>query len=390
MSFRLPAPDSGTVARSSLSLIDSLPTGEQETAPVIVANGADPGPTVWVTGSIHGDEVTALAVCQDIVHADLVDDLAGRLVVIPTLNPAGLRRTRRTSYYDDDEDPNRLFPDSTYVQSDSAPEDTVEGPRPPSQQEIVCRRIFDCFADDADALLDIHTAFIDSHPFLIQDRVLYDRGLRDRATARDLAEDTTSLAASMGLPVVFEYPPAEYLAEELHRSASGSALNAAGIPALTVELGSHSVVDDQLHAQGVAAVYRAMEHLGMLSDAPTAFPPPFETVPTPVEAPMDGQVRRYVGPHVPVDETGIIRHEAAPGDVVATGETVARVVSPTGNPSTATSIPAEHDSWVLARTTGVAGYEHTAVTWLAIEDDSSPIGTPPESGEPAGSSAKEK
>lgn len=388
MSLSLSDPDPGTVARSSLSLIDSLPTGEQETAPVIVANGTEPGPTLWVTGSIHGDEVTALAVCQDIVHADLVDDLAGRLVVIPTLNPAGLRRTRRSSYYDD-EDPNRLFPDIAYVQSDAAPGDTVEGPRPPSQQEVVCRRIFDCFADDADALLDIHTAFVDSHPFVIQDRVLYDRGLRDRATARDLAEDTTTLAAAMGLPVVFEYPPAEYLAEELHRSTSGAALNAAGIPALTVELGSHSVVDDQLHAQGVAAVYRAMDHLGLLSDAPTAFPPAFDTVPSPVDAPMDGQVRRYVGPHVPTEETGIIRHETAPGDVVSAGDRIARVVSPAGDPSTATAIPAEHDSWVLARTTGVAGYEHTAVTWLAIEDDSPPIGTAPEDEGAAVSSPEE-
>lgn len=375
MSLSLPDPAPGTIARASLSLIDSLPTGEPESVPVVVANGAEPGPTLWVTGSIHGNEVTALAVCQDIAHEGLVDELAGRLVVIPMLNPAGVRRTRRTSYYDD-EDPNRLFPDIEYVQSDANPADIIEGPRPPTQQQLLCRRIFDCFADDADALLDIHTAFVDSHPFVIQDRVLYDRGLRDQSAAVELADATTSLAAALGLPVVFDYPPDEYLAEELHRSASGSALNAAGIPALTVELGSHSVVDDQLQIQGVAAVYRAMEQLGMVSDAATASPLTLDAFPSPIDAPIDGQLRRYVGPHVPAGETGIIRHEVAPGDVVSSGEAIARVVSPSGDPGTATPLSVAHDSWMLGRTTGVAGYEHTPVAWLAIEDDTPPVGRP--------------
>ena len=375
MTLSLPDTDPGTVTRGTLDVIARLPTGTPEQIPVVVATGQQDGPTLWVTGSLHGDEVTGMAVCQDIVHEGLPDQLAGRVVSLPTLNPAGLRRTARQSYYDD-EDPNRKFPDVEYVTGDADPADTVDGPRPPSQQELVCRRLFDLFATDADALLDMHTATVDSHPFVIQDRVLYGRGLRDREAAVALAADLDDLASAVGLPVVFEYPPEEYLDEGLHRSSSGSALNQAGIPALTVELGTHSVVDDVLHTQGVAAAYRAMEHLGMVADAAAAFPDGLGSLPEPIEPPVAGQVRRYVGPYVPPGEAGIVRHEVGAGDIVTAGDVVARVVDPNGDPATERVLTADHDGWVLSRTQGITAYEHTPVTWLAVEDEGDPVGTP--------------
>jgi len=375
VTLSLPEADPGTVTRGALDVVDRLPTGAPEQLPVVVADGRQDGPTLWVTGSLHGDEVTGMAVCQDIVHGGLPDRLAGRVVAIPTLNPAGLRRTTRSSYYDD-EDPNRKFPDVEYVAGDADPADTVDGSRPPSQQELVCRRLFDLFAADADALLDMHTATVDSHPFVIRDRVLYGRGLRGREAAVALAGELDDLASAVGLPVVLEYPPEEYLDEGLHRSSSGSALNQAGIPALTVELGTHSVVDDTLHAQGVAAAYRAMEHLGMVADAAAAFPDDLGSLPEPIEPPVAGQVRRYVGPYVPPGEAGIVRHEVGAGDAVTAGDVVARIVDPTGDPATERVLTADHDGWVLSRTQGVAAYEHTPVTWLAVEDEGEPVGRP--------------
>jgi Predicted deacylase len=375
MTPTVPDPEPGAVARGWLDVVDHLPTGSPERIPAVVANGECEGPTLWVTGSLHGDEVTGMAVCQDIVHAELPGRLAGRVVSLPNLNPAGLRRTDRRSYYDD-EDPNRLFPDVAYAAGDAAPADTVDGPRPPTQQQLVCRRLFDLFADDADALLDMHTATVDSHPFVIQDRVLYGRGLRDRAAALALAADLGELASAAGLPAVFEYPPGEYLDEGLHRSTSGAALNQAGIPALTVELGTHSVVDHRLHRQGVAVACRVMAHLGMVGDAADAVPDPMDPLPAPIEAPAPGQHRRHVGPRARPGEAGIVRHEVTAGDVVAEGDVVARIVDPTGDPASERVLRADHDGWVLCRTAGVAAYEHTPVTWLAIEDEGQPVGTP--------------
>jgi len=373
----VPDPEPGAVARGWLDIIDHLPTGAPERIPALVANGEREGPTLWVTGSLHGDEVTGMAVCQDIVHAELPGRLAGRVVSLPNLNPAGLRRSTRRSYYDD-EDPNRQFPDVAYATADADPGDTVDGPRPPSQQELVCRRLFNLFADDADALLDMHTATVDSHPFVIQDRVLFGRGRRDRAAALELAGALDDLAAATGLPTVFEYPPGEYLDEGLHRSTSGSALNQAGIPALTVELGTHSVVDERLHGQGVAAACRAMAHLGMVADAADAVPERLGSLPAPIPAPVPGQHRRHVGPRARPGEAGIVRHEVTAGDVVAEGDVVARVLDPTGDPASERLLRADQDGWVLCRMPGVAAYEHTPVTWLAVADDGPRVGSPEE------------
>ncbi|MFT4931603.1 MAG: putative deacylase, partial [Natronomonas sp.] len=164
----------GELARGYLDVTD-LPTGTPERLPVIIAEGEGEGPTLWVTAAIHGDEVTGMAAALDVMDEQLPEELAGTVVCVPTLNPAGLRRTTRTSYYHD-EDPNRHFPDAD-----------AESTRPPKVQKLIDERVYDRFADSADALLDLHTATVGSMPFVIRDRVLYgDR--RDEDEANELAE----------------------------------------------------------------------------------------------------------------------------------------------------------------------------------------------------------
>lgn len=375
MTLTLPDPEPGAVARDTIEVVERLPTGEPESLPCIVVNGTEDGPTLWVTGSIHGNEVTGLAVCQDIVHDRLAERLAGRLVSIPNLNPAGLRRNWRQSYYDGD-DPNRKFPDVEYVTQDADPGETVDGPRPPGQQTIICRRLFDCFSEDADALLDMHTASAGAHPFVIRDRVLYGRGLRGESAARELAADLEAFAGAFGLPVVFEYGVEEYLDQSLQCSTSGSALNQAGIPAVTVELGQHNVVEEQWRRQGVAGTYRVLEHLGMVDDAATRAPNDIGEFPDPVDAPLSGQTRRYVGPHAPPTNGGIVRHKVAAGDVVAAGDTVARVVPPDGDPDQEVELTIDHDGWVTHRYPGATAYENAPVASVAVSDDNDVVGTP--------------
>ena len=116
--------DPGELARGYLPVTD-LPTGGTEVLPVVLANGETDGPTAWVTAGVHGDEQTGVAAAQDVMHESLPGELAGAVVCVPVLNPAGLRRTTRTSYYHDD-DPNRFFPDPDRDPS-----------RPPRVQEVV-------------------------------------------------------------------------------------------------------------------------------------------------------------------------------------------------------------------------------------------------------------
>ncbi|WP_440007555.1 succinylglutamate desuccinylase/aspartoacylase family protein [Halomicrococcus sp. SG-WS-1] len=344
----------GELATGWLDVTD-LPTGTPERLPVLVAEGEDDGPTLWITAAIHGDEVTAMATAQDAVDEDLAERLRGTVVCLPNLNPAGLRRNARTSYYHGD-DPNRYFPDPD-----------ADGSRPPRVQELIDERIFEAFADSADALIDLHTAQVGSVPFVIRDRVLYGevsgtadgderRAERDEDEARDLADQLDRLADAFDFPVVNEYAAEEYTERNLQRSTAGAALNNAGIPAFTVELGSHSVVEEDARALGVTGLRNAMCELGMLDGDPE---------PTGLDAPVDFPVKRAVHPHV--DAAGVVRHRVAAGDVIEAGEVVADVVTPHGERQA--TVESEHDGYVLGRFEGVAAYENDPVASLAVRDE---------------------
>ncbi|GAB3412606.1 hypothetical protein GCM10027435_05510 [Haloparvum alkalitolerans] len=372
----------GELARGWLDVTD-LPTGGAERLPILIANGVDDGPTLWLTGGVHGDEATGVAVAQDAMREDLPERLAGAVVCVPVVSPAGLRRNARHTYYGDD-DPNRHFPDAERDAS-----------RPPEVQERIDRRLYEAIVgepapggddgeaenddegtetgDDlavdaspkvaADALIDLHTAGVGSVPFTIRDRVLYGER-RTEAEAEALAADLDRLADAFGFPVLTEYPAEEYLDQRLQRSTAGAALNTGGVPAITVELGAHSVVEEDTRAAGVAGVYAVAAEFGLLdaADVPDDLPAPGEGIP---DAPVDFPVRRFRGPRT--ETAGLLRHRVAAGDAVEAGDTVADVVSPTGEPRAEATV--DRDGYVLGRAEGLAAYEGDAVASLAVRDD---------------------
>ena len=334
----------GELARGHLEVTD-LPTGTPERLPVVIAEGEREGPTLWIIAGIHGNEHNGVAAAQDVMDEELPGRLRGTVVCLPLLNPAGLRRSARTSYYHDD-DPNRYFPDPT---SDSV--------RPPKVQELIDERLYEAFVDSADALLDLHTAHVGSVPFVIRDRVLFGEE-RSEEEAEELAEDLAALVEATGLPVVNEYPAEEYTEQSLQRSTAGAALNAAGIPACTLELGSHSVVEEDNRALGVRAVYGVMSELEMVDEVPADV-----AVESP-ESPVEFPVRRYRGPRT--DSAGIVRHRVEPGEAVSEGEVVADVVTPHGERVAA--VESEYEGYVLGRS-GVTAYENDPVASMAIRDE---------------------
>ena len=336
----------GELARGHLELTD-LPTGVPEKLPVVVANGEDDGPTLWLTGGVHGDEATGVAVTQDTMREDLPQRLSGAVVAVPVVNPAGLRRNARTSYYGDD-DPNRKFPDP---ESDSS--------TPAEVQERIDQRLYDTIVDSADALIDNHTAGVNSFPFVIRDRVLYGERRTERE-AESLAIELEALVEATGLPILTEYPAAEYVDKGLQRSTAGAVCNAAGIPAFTTELGGHSVVTEEIRAAGVAAAYGVMDEIDMLTEWPDAVPEPGA-----FEAPVEFPVRRFRGPRT--ETAGLVRHRVEAGDVVEEGEVVADVVSAAGE--RLDTVTADHDGYVIGRKEGLAAYEGDAVLSMAIRDE---------------------
>jgi predicted deacylase len=332
-----------------------LPTGGSDSFPVIIAQGhTAAGPVLWLTANIHGGEYNGLATLHQLIRPDLLAQLTGTVIAIPTLNPAGLRIGERSPYYLRGKDPNRLFPGLV------GSEDEDEGVSP-SALEIAYERLFELVDATADYLIDLHDYGIRAIPFAFRDPIFY-REARDKPVARKLQRTVGEMLDALGLTVVNEYASDKYLQMNLHRSVSGAALNRARIPATTIEIGGQLTVNVSSVQAVVVGIRNVMRWAGML-------PGSYEPMPdVPIMRP-GFPVRRTTHPRVP--EACIVHHLVRPGDTVRAGDAVARMVDIYGRPvgSEDGLLRADYDGFVMGLFPGIAFYPNEAVMGLAIHDD---------------------
>jgi len=339
----------GEITYGDLPVLD-LPSGGQERLPVIIAQGRADGPILWLTANIHGAELTGLPVIHRVLTADLVAQLRGTIVALPSLNPAGLRTAERVPYYSNT-DPNRLWPTQRTERLPSEP--------PPSPYEQIVERVFAQFARRADLVIDLHNAAIRTIPFTIIDRVLY-RGDADRPRARDLGERVNGLASAFGLAVVREAVAERYVTQVLHRSVTGSLVNVLGVPAITVELGMTGAVDPAAVEAGIAGVHNALRWAGMLPGNPapiTACP----VIDLGYATKRDDTARARVA--------GIVSQQILPGELFTKGQTLATSVDLWGRPLPDSAITAPADGWLIGWSNGLAKYAGQVIAALAVRDD---------------------
>lgn len=359
----MPQPSAVGTARASkneltygaLEVLD-LPTGGKEFLPVALVTGDHDGPCMWLVANIHGAEVTGTAVLHTLLREIDPAQLSGTLVVLPTLNPAGMRAGTRSPYYDE-RDPNRSFPGRR--------RDTGEEYFPTVYEQIA-QRVFEQIRASADYLIDIHNAQLRSIPYSIRDRVLY-RAEAERAGAEKLSDRLDGMVWAFGALVVNEDVPKPYVARELHRSTAGAALNELGIPAMTLELGASRVVDQRGYEAGVRGVRSVLRWAGMLHDGGEAL----SARHTPYG------VRSIDHPRSP--GSGIVHPVAQPGDHLHPGDTVARLSDIWGRPIGEGEVRAEHEGWVIGLPNGSLAYRHAPLAYLAVRDDEPLVAPWPES-----------
>lgn len=79
--------------------------------PCLVIHGREPGPTVFVSAAIHGDEINGTGAIRRLAEEVSVDTLAGTLLLLPVVNQFGFALMSR--YLPDGRDLNRCFPGSS-------------------------------------------------------------------------------------------------------------------------------------------------------------------------------------------------------------------------------------------------------------------------------------
>ena len=85
-------------------------TGEWMNLPVEVIHGSRPGPAIWMSGAIHGDELDGVEITRGVSESLSPARLSGTVFAIPIVNVFGFLHGSR--YLPDRRDLNRSFPGS--------------------------------------------------------------------------------------------------------------------------------------------------------------------------------------------------------------------------------------------------------------------------------------
>ncbi|MFB6240942.1 MAG: succinylglutamate desuccinylase/aspartoacylase family protein [Gemmatimonadota bacterium] len=101
------AVDAGERRRIELP-VARLPTGNQLSLPVEVIRGSEPGPAMWLSGAVHGDEVIGVEIIRRVTERLDPTTLSGTVISVPIVNVFGFINESR--YLPDRRDLNRAFP----------------------------------------------------------------------------------------------------------------------------------------------------------------------------------------------------------------------------------------------------------------------------------------
>lgn len=245
--------------------------------PVLILNGANPGPTLCLTGAVHGDEINGIEIIRQVFFSLDPDKLSGTLLGVPIVNQMGFRRASR--YLPDRRDLNRYFPGN---------------PRGSSASRIA-HAFFTDIIVNCDALVDLHTGSF--HRTNIPQL---------RADMRN--EGVAQLAHGFGGMIVLHSDGAE---GTLRRAAVDT-----GIPAVTIEAGEPMRIQEDVVEDGVQRIRTLMTNLGMYKR------PMFWSEAEPV----------YVNSRwVRSEQGGLLISNVELGEEVSPGDSLGRVVNPINN-----------------------------------------------------------
>lgn len=283
--------------RTTLDLpVADLYTHAALTMPVHVVRGRKPGPRIFVSAALHGDELNGVEIIRRLLKLPGLKSLRGTLIAVPIVNVHGFLRHSR--YLPDRRDLNRCFPGS------------ATGSVAARLAHVLATEI----VDKADYGIDLHTGAI-HRPNLPQIRA-------------DLSEEQNKrMAEAFGCPVIVN---AALRAGSLREYAGSK-----GLPMILYEAGEALRFDEFSVRAGVRGITGVLRELDML--------------------PRRGKRRVMADPVIAIDSTwvrapssGILRATTRLGKRVRKHDTLAIVADPFGEKEL--EVKADHSGIVIGRT----------------------------------------
>ena len=288
-------------ARPGTRIDGSIPVGNMASGsllaiPFVAVRGAQPGKALWINGHVHGNEINGIVAALDFVNGLDPAAMSGSVVVSSTANPLGFD-ARRKNAPQDDNDLDQSFPGR---------------------------------ADGYTTERFAHSLFVNLRA-LVPDLVISMHSQGTHMVSKTYAvykqPPGSSVTSAMLFPYIAGFQPAvvcrmnvEQGSGEIlgnHSGALDYQLNAIGIPAFMIELGTGQRADPAEIARGVAGFTDVARRLGIVPGAPA-----------PAPATLRHVTRRG---HVPVFAGGLFRASRKPAELVKAGEPLGEIMNMHGH-----------------------------------------------------------
>jgi predicted deacylase len=278
---------------------------------VHVIHGRKPGPVLFVSAAVHGDEVIGVEIVRRLLRAGALKSMAGTLLAVPIVNSFGFLNHSR--YLPDRRDLNRCFPGLS------------EGSLASRLAHIFMREI----VRRADVGIDLHSAAI--HRLNLP---------QIRLTPGN--DRLATLGRAFGAPVMLD--------SRLREGSLRMAAEEAGVDVLLYEGGEGLRFDELAARAGVSGILRVMQQLEMIGR---------KGVPRIRHQPVLARESRWY--RAPAG--GVFRGYVATGEAVSAGTVLGTVADPFGDVET--EVAAERQGILIGRTNMPVVYEGDALFHIA-------------------------
>jgi len=244
-------------------------TGDPISLPIRVIRARRRGPCIFVSATVHGDELNGMGIVHDLMFGPTIRLQKGTLILAPVINIFGFESQDR--YMPDRRDLNRFFP----------------GSKTGNLTSRVANLIFNEIIKKSDYGIELHTA--------AQPRANFPNVRGDMKKP-----DVRKLATAFGAELILDGRGPD---GSLRREATK-----AGCPTIILEAGEPLKIQEEIMQVGVRGVLNVLKYFDMLPGEPEK--PMFQ-----VRASRSTWVRAEVG--------GILRYHVSLGESVAAGQRIA-------------------------------------------------------------------
>lgn len=298
--------------RANISLpVADLYTSTSLSMPVQVICGRRPGPVLFVSAAIHGDELNGVEVIRRLLRLKILNSIRGTLIAVPIVNVHGFLNQSR--YLPDRRDLNRSFPGS------------AKG----SIAARLANTFFTQIVSKADYGVDLHTGAIN------RSNLPQIRGNLDD-------QKTLDLANAFGAPVVIN--------ANIRDNSLRACVADTGVPILIYEAGEALRFDEICIRAGLRGVLNIMRAIGMLPEKR-----PGRKKVSPLLARSTSWVR--------APDSGIFNTDVQLGNSVTKGQRLGSISDPMGDASEVMSAP--FDGIVIGRSNLPLAHEGDALFNIA-------------------------